>query len=75
MTSSEALERAIKAVGTAGDLAAGLKITAQAISQWEQVPPLRVLEVERLTGVPRHDLRPDLYPPADTRPAPAEAAE
>ena len=35
-------------------------ISPQAISQWRQVPADRVLEVERVTGIPRHDLRPDL---------------
>lgn len=31
---------------------------------WERrrVPAERVLEVERVTGVSRHELRPDLYP-------------
>ena len=28
----------------------------------ESVPPRRVLDVERVTGVPRHLLRPDIYP-------------
>lgn len=34
------------------------------ISKWEKrrVPAERVLEVERKTGIPRHRLRPDLYP-------------
>jgi DNA-binding transcriptional regulator YdaS (Cro superfamily) len=60
-----ALERAKKALGPAARLAEALGITEQALSQWREVPPLRVLDVERATGVPRHELRPDLYPPSD----------
>lgn len=42
-------------------LAKALKgITPQAISQWKQVPAERVVEVETVTGIPRHELRPDL---------------
>lgn len=59
---SEALARAIDNVGGLAGLAGPLGISEQAISQWEVVPPLRVLAVERITGVPRHELRPDLYP-------------
>jgi DNA-binding transcriptional regulator YdaS (Cro superfamily) len=62
MSPNEALQRAIQAAGAANNLASRLGITAQAISQWDQVPPLRVIEVERVTGVSRHDLRPDIYP-------------
>lgn len=40
----------------------GIAITSQAISQWKRVPAERVLDVERVTGISRHDLRPDLYP-------------
>ena len=59
---TSALGRAIKAVGGPARLAASLDISIQAVSQWEEVPPLRVLAVERISGVPRHELRPDLYP-------------
>lgn len=67
---TEALERAIDAVGGPTKLAGALGVTKQAISQWEEVPPRRVLAVERASGVPRHELRPDLYPlePIEARP-------
>lgn len=58
----EALKRAIDAVGGLAGLAEPLGITAQAVSQWDEVPPLRVLQVERVSGISRHELRPDLYP-------------
>jgi len=56
------LHRAIEAAGGLSKLAASLHITKQAVAQWDEVPPLRVLEVERVSGVSRHELRPDLYP-------------
>lgn len=57
--------------------AAGPKLTSQAVSQWKRVPAERVIEVERLTGVSRHELRPDVFGPAapDTLPAAAPATE
>ena len=64
LMSEAALKQAIKNAGGATKLGQELGISHAAISQWDQVPPLRVLEVERITGVPRHELRPDLYPPA-----------
>lgn len=35
-----------------------------AVCKWERrgIPAERVLEVERVTGIARHELRPDLYP-------------
>lgn len=58
---SEVLERAIKKAGGVNALAKDLNVTPQAISQWDEVPPLKVPAVERATGIPRHELRPDLY--------------
>jgi DNA-binding transcriptional regulator YdaS (Cro superfamily) len=57
-----ALKRAIEKAGGQAEFARLIGITAQAVSQWDEVPPLRVLAVERISGVSRHDLRPDLYP-------------
>lgn len=63
MTPHEALDKAKNAFrGGGAELARRLKVTPQAISQWERVPSERVLQVEKETGVSRHDLRPDLYP-------------
>jgi len=60
---SQSLVRAIRTLRTAQALADALGITAQALSQWKRVPHMRVLDVERITGIPRHELRPDIYPP------------
>lgn len=39
-------------------------ITSQAVSLWRKVPVERVIDVERVTGISRHDLRPDIFGPA-----------
>jgi len=62
---SKALDLAVKNVGGQAKFARLIGVTAQAVSQWDEVPPLRVLAVERVSGVPRHKLRPDLYPLED----------
>lgn len=38
-------------------------VTPQAVGQWRQCPHMWVLKVEQVTGVLRHELRPDIYPP------------
>ena len=60
-----ALKRAIASAGGQAAFARAIGVTAQAVSQWEEVPPLRVLATERISGVSRSDLRPDLYPVSD----------
>lgn len=48
--------------GATAQIAAALGITHAAVRQWgERVPAERVVEVERITGIPREALRPDLY--------------
>jgi DNA-binding transcriptional regulator YdaS (Cro superfamily) len=70
------LAKAIKSVGGMRKLARALGITHGAIQQWARtrVPAERVLDIERLTGVPREELRPDLYPPGTVRRPPKNAA-
>ena len=56
------LSLAIRAVATQRQIARALDTSPQAVSQRKVVLSRQVLDVERLTGVPRHVLRPDLYP-------------
>lgn len=55
------LTTAAKAVGGVRNLAKRLGISAPAIYQWDKIPADRVVEIEGITGVPRQQLRPDLY--------------
>ncbi|WP_080667903.1 transcriptional regulator [Pseudomonas parafulva] len=58
------LERAIQAVGSGKALAQILGVTPMSVSHWKVrgIPARKVIQIERATGVARHDLRPDLYP-------------
>lgn len=69
-TMREAAEVAVEAAGGGAALARALNLKSrQAVYQWSRVPAEHVLKVEKITGMPRHVLRPDLYP------APEVAAE
>lgn len=61
-----ALMRAIKAAGTKADFARLNGVTPQRVHYWveymKRLPPQFVLTTEAITGVSRHDLRPDIYP-------------
>jgi DNA-binding transcriptional regulator YdaS (Cro superfamily) len=61
----QALKIAIEEAGSQTALANSIGKTQGHISKWlerEYVPAEVVLEIERATGVSRHDLRPDIYP-------------
>lgn len=47
--------------GRVTKLAHACGVTHSAVLQWDRVPAERVLIVERETGIPRDELRPDLY--------------
>jgi len=49
-----------------------LSLNKSTVLRWERagVPVARVLDIERLTGISRHELRPDIFGPA-----PSEAAQ
>src|SRR6188472_1044359 len=55
------LVEAIQAAGGVSELARRLGISQPSVSNWDKVPAERVLAVESVTGVPRVQLRPDLY--------------
>lgn len=59
---TENLALAIRAAGGYSALASRLGLTKASVHQWTRVPAERVLAVEAVTGVPRQQLRPDLYP-------------
>jgi hypothetical protein len=42
-------------------MADAIGVTPQAISHWKKVPVQRVAQVEKVTGIPRHLLRPDVF--------------
>jgi len=57
----DGLERAIDAAGGIAQLARKIGISQPSVSTWTRVPAQRVIAVETATGIPRNDLRPDLY--------------
>lgn len=67
-TMMKACEQAKQVLGGPSALAKALgDISSQAVSQWKKVPAERVIAVESVTGVARHELRPDIYPPPKRR--------
>jgi len=51
----------LKATTNVSKLASDLGVSRMAVYQWKEVPANRLVEIEQLTGIPRQDLRPDLY--------------
>ena len=55
-------EEAKQKAGGPASLAKALGgLTSQAVSQWKRIPADRVLGVEAITGISRHELRPDIF--------------
>jgi len=81
----KAQANAVRAIALAGGAAAmsralslsGPKITNQAVWQWNVVPISRAREVSALTGIPLHNLRPDVWdaPPAAAKKQPELSTE
>ena len=58
---SPSLQKAKTIAGGNAALGRLLGISAHAVAQWRQVPAQRVVDVERVTGVSRQELRPDVF--------------
>ena len=60
---------------TIGGLADAMHVSHETVRLWVRghrpVTPTRALEFSRLTGIPPHSVRPDIYPPSPDLIAPA----
>jgi DNA-binding transcriptional regulator YdaS (Cro superfamily) len=68
MTTRESLERACKLSGGQKALAEAIGTGQSQVWYWlmrskKGVPAEFVLKIEQVTGVPRHEIRPDIFPP------------
>jgi len=61
MTRSERAAVRLRQEFRVADLADKLGITPPAIYSWTRIPEKRVDAVSKLTRIPRHELRPDLF--------------
>tara|TARA_Y100001963_G_C6434463_1_gene288550 strand:+ start:265 stop:459 length:195 start_codon:yes stop_codon:yes gene_type:complete len=58
---STTVKRVIDAAGGPSALAKALDIKQPSVSGWVRVPAERVLDVERITGIDRREIRPDIF--------------
>lgn len=67
-----ALRNAIATLGGQVKLADAIQTSQQNVSNWlrtGKVAPDKVILIEKVTGVSRHELRPDIYPPEENKQA------
>lgn len=74
--STEALKRAVEAAGGQAALARQIGVTQSVVWYWLErskrgLPAEHVSAVEAASGISRHELRPDLYPPPAVTPVSA----
>ena len=62
---NQAIEKAVEIAGGQSSLALALGVSQPRVWNWlhkSQISPEFVIPVEKVTGVSRHELRPDIYP-------------
>lgn len=59
------LAQIIRVCGGSSAMGRALGIASQGVSQWRRVPIEHVRTVMALTGMQKHEIRPDVYDPAD----------
>ena len=57
----EIVAKAAEKAGGVVALARELGIKHTAMYSWKRVPAERVLDIERVSGISRHELRPDIF--------------
>jgi DNA-binding transcriptional regulator YdaS (Cro superfamily) len=67
MERDAALAEAMRRVGGMRALGRALKVSGQAVQKWTRAPVGHVLAIERISGISRFELRPDVYPPDEGR--------
>lgn len=68
MARDAALERVLMVRNAVTRIAKAAGVSTAAVSQWRKVPAWHVETVSRVTGVPPHELRPDLHKPPPASP-------
>lgn len=61
MTDKTGLEKAAAVVGSKWKLGKALGLSKAAIYFWKEIPVKHLAAIEKLTGVPREELRPDIF--------------
>lgn len=66
------VQRVIDACGGPTALAALLRIRPPSIYSWHRIPAQHVKAIHSATGIPRHEMRPDIFDPPSEAEAGAE---
>jgi len=59
--SDQIVRLVIEKAGGISSLARAIGVDRRRVFEWKQIPAKRVLDVERVTGISRHILRPDIF--------------